>query len=432
MGEMVVLSQRTEETDALNALAADRRELAVTIATAEPLRKGRNSQQKRRLSRLRADAQRRVAARLRAERRRPFRGRIAVEMRLALPTDRHDAGLSRVVKEYVDLLESAVVFDDARIDHLLVRLADPPPAGGATVSVRCLPVSIFAAEYDRAFKVLSERAAPAVSTAQFRDGARIKPTQPWGFARFDMYERELLHYEEQMLADIAWVDQQEADQLADDPEGLWIDLDLGSLPAEFDDPQVRDSVREHFVESTAFRRGTWMTDRGFDARDRPGPPPAWIAETVALDAADVEQIADVGPGCFFLPAPPVRSTREGELPWARRVERDFARGLAGSWSRARFRGPLALDIALRRRAGLHGDIDNTAHTVASAFTRAFEVAEAQLGGYRVYRQPAAPRDELRVRVMPAVRLDALARAIDDAREIVRHDRTDRARELEPV
>jgi hypothetical protein len=38
-GRVVVLSQKTEEKDALNVLDADRRELALTIKTPEPLRK---------------------------------------------------------------------------------------------------------------------------------------------------------------------------------------------------------------------------------------------------------------------------------------------------------------------------------------------------------------------------------------------------------
>ena len=48
-------------------------------------------------------------------------------------------------------------------------------------------------------------------------------------------------------------------------------------------------------------------------------------------------------------------------------------------------------------------------------------------GYRAYRLDAEV-DDVRVRVMPAVRLEALARAMDHAREVPREERSERMRD----
>lgn len=430
---MVVLSKRTEGVDALNVLAAERREFVFSVTTSELLRKPRTRHQVRRLALLRAEARRQVTEQLSDQARRSFRGRVAVQIRLTSQTGRNEAGLGRVIKDYVDLLKGVVVFDDARIDHLLVR-RESSTAGDAVAAVRCLPISVFAAEYDRAFKVLGERAVPRVSTARFRDGAPIAQMPPWGLRRFDDFEQEALLDDERMLDDIRWVDQQEADAISDDPDGLLcdLDLDLGSLPEEFADWQLRGRMRDELADSIAFRRGTWLTDHGFEAWDRAGAAPSWLEETVASDLADIEKLREDGPGCFFLSAPPTCPTASGEMRWPAQIEREFSRGLTGGWLQSRFGGPVAFDIALRGHAGLHTDVDNLAHVVMAAFGRAFGPLDAPVGGYRVYRQLAASRSDIRVRLIPAIRLDVLAAAMDEARMIVRRTRSERARQADAV
>ena len=88
---------------------------------------------------------------------------------------------------------------------------------------------------------------------------------------------------------------------------------------------------------------------------------------------------------------------------------------------------MALDIALRGRAGSHIDVDNVAHTILREFERVFAAARPEVAGYRVYRQPAAKND-VRVRLMPAVRLKMLGRSMERARELVREQRAERAKE----
>ena len=130
-GLMVRLSDQTEHADFLNVLAAERRELALTITTATPLRKSRNSTQGRRIARLREQARSQIGEQLDAGARRRFRGHIAVELALNVPgTRRYDAGLGPLVKAYLDVLKGPVVFDDADVDHLPVLRAPSQGAAG--------------------------------------------------------------------------------------------------------------------------------------------------------------------------------------------------------------------------------------------------------------------------------------------------------------
>jgi hypothetical protein len=327
------------------------------------------------------------------------------------------------VKDYVDLLSGPVVCDDKRVDHLLILRG--PPAEHAEVTIRCLPLSIAAAEYDRAFWIMGESGAIAtvapdleLNQAPFRDGAPNPDLPPWGLTPFDQYHREILRYERDVLGVIADLDAQEAEQLEEDPEAP-IDLDILPTYDEFDDPQVRDSVRSSLEESVGLGLATWLTDQGFDARDRPGGYPSWLAEAVDRDEADVLQLADEGPGCFVLPAPVGHATPPGERSWSERVEHECSSRLRSPrWARTRFGGPLILDIALRGRAAQDSDVDNVAHEVLHAFIKVLHGKNPEFLGYRIYRQ-AWHEDDVRVRLMPATRLQALANAMDKARDAAR-------------
>lgn len=356
---MVRLSDQTEHADFLNVLAAERRELALTITTATPLRKSRNSTQGRRIARLREQARSQIDEQLDAGARRRFRGHIAVELALSVPdARRYQAGLGPLVKAYLDVLKGPVVFDDADVDHLLVLRV--PSQGAATVAVaRCLPVSIFCADYDRAFRRLAELSLPEPEP-RFLDGAPVERT--WGLDRFDVDAHELHREDERVLALIEELDREEAAQLAEDPDGD-VDLDVPGLLAELVDPDVRAEARSQLERSVAYGRGDLLSDRGFDARDRPGTSPSWLAATRARDAADVVALKDSGPGCFVLPAPAERRTPTGQPDWSAVIAAAFAqRASTLPWARARFGGPIALDIALRGRAAAHMDIDNARTT----------------------------------------------------------------------
>jgi hypothetical protein len=413
-GSMVRLSPEIEHADSLNVLAAQRRELALTITTDRPLRKPRTATHRRQLATLRAQATRQIGLQLGTQGRRAFRGRISVELRLSLPTGpRHDAGLPALVKPYVDLLNGPVVFDDARVDHLLV-LRQPATDDRATAHVRCLPLSMFQSDYDRAFRRLSELSTIPDRQPRFRDGKPVD--RIWGLDHFDRYEREIAAENERLLALINDLDCEEAEHLAEDPDGD-VELDIPHDLAELADADVRASARRHLQGSVFHARGDELADQGFDARDRPGDSPAWLEKTLAQDLADVADLGDDAPGCFVLPAPLERTVAAGEPDWPKLVADLFAaRAGKRPWLGASFGGPLALDIALRGTAGRNTDLDNAARQILRAFERAFAANNPHLNGYRIYRRPAAI-DDVRVRVLPAIRLDLLSRAMNDAREL---------------
>jgi hypothetical protein len=428
---VVRLSRESEQRDALNILAADRRELALTLSTKRPLRKPQNPKQRKAIAQLREEASAQIARQLAHPARRVFRGRVALELRLRVPDEPPPPALATMVKDYIDLLVGSVVVDDSRVDHLLV-LGEPADDDRAKASLRCLPLSIFAAEYDRAFRVLGERGAVAsvtrgleAPTARF---VNLAPNQDyrWGLSHFDTHSVDQLRADENLLGLIEWLDEEEDEQLAVDPEA-WIDLDVPASHPELGDRETRDAVRVHLEEAVAGARGDWLTDQGFDARDRPGPTPAWLEETIARDLADVVQLSDTGPGCFVLPPPPELETRPGETKWDRRAAQMIAsQARHGPWFRARFRGPVVIDVALRGTAGRRNDVDNVAHTLLRA-TRLALGNDLPLMGYRVYRQ-SWPTNDVRVRLMPKIRLEALAASMDQARALARNERAERARD----
>jgi hypothetical protein len=417
---VVRFSAETERADFLNVLAAERRELRLTMTTDRPLRQGRSPSRRRQLEAYRATVARQIDFQLDARGRRAFRGRIAVELRLGVPRGgRDDAGLPALVKAYLDVLKGPVVFDDSTVDHLLV-LRQPAETERTVVFARCLPLAIFAAEYDRAFRLLSElETLPDERQARFVNFAPVDWT--WGLDHYDQDSRDINADDEFVLSVIDGIDRQEAELLDDDPDADLRSADFG-IPdrlEELIDPSTRDYWRDFLREKTGLARGEELTDLGFDARDRPGTAPAWLEQAQALDAADLLELSDQAPGCFILPSPPTRPTPPERPDWADLVCGVFAeRASTEPWRRARFGGPVALDIALRGNAGRHLDVDNLAHRVLREFERAFGTHMPQIGGYRVYRRPAASND-VRVRVLPAVRLGLLSRVLDDAHALVR-------------
>jgi Holliday junction resolvase RusA-like endonuclease len=421
---MVRLTSGSELNDSLNVLAADQRELSFSLSAGRPLRKSSTRKQSKELVKLRESAATQLVRHMDAETRRAFRGRVSVQMDIRLPKGRHDAGLPAMVKNYLDLLTSRVIPDDSRIAHLLVLRGQP--ADQAQVTIRCLPVSLFTADYDRAHWVLGEAGANPIlapdferAHAPYRDGAPNPDRSPWGLTPFDNDQLEMLTYDQEVLSVIEDLDAQEAGQLEEDPDGIAL---LDPLPgyAELEDPQVRDAMRPTLEQSIGHALGAMLTDHGFDARDRPGASPSWLAEIDDPHEVEIVQLPDGGPGCFILPDSAIREAPRDERPWLEQIEDQLRSRLNNMpWCQALFGGPLVLDIALRGHAAKR-DIDNAAHDVLRAFTKVLDRHGAGFIGYRVYRQ-AWPADDLRVRLMPATRLQALARAIDRAREVRRRE-----------
>jgi hypothetical protein len=312
------------------------------------------------------------------------------------------------------------------VDHLLARRA-VGSGKGARVTLSCLPVSVFVAEFDRAFRLGDEVVLEyAERKPRFHDGRHVRPpAEEWGLSPFDEHDRSALAREEALLDRLRDLDAETEAQLEEDPDGF-VDLELSDAEQEFADPDDRERLEEFLVESIAQAHGRSLGDQGFDVRDRPGPEPAWLGEVDRDSPAEVIELADTGPGCFLLPPPPVVKTPKGQRPWDENIRLQFARRRVEGWGTLRFGGPLALDIALRGRAGQNADLDNVANRIVAAFRSAFAFAEPQVDGYRVYRK-SAPMDEIRVRVLPIGRMLRLVDAMREAEKLIRKERASRRR-----
>lgn len=424
---MVRLSSETEERDALRVLEASRRRLVLPLVSEMALRKP-GPKQARQIAGLRRDLEQQIVDQLEDSGRRAFRGHIAVDMALEVPrSGRHVPELGTMVKAYLDLLKERVIPDDAVVDHLFAWRTVGWD-GQARVTLRCLPMSVFTAEFDRAFRLADEISFGYVERRpRFRDGSPLPdlPPEEWGLSRFDEHDRSDLASQETLLDRLRDLDAETEAQLDEDPDAT-VDLDLSSTESEFADPGDRERTQEFLVGSIALARGRLLADQGFDVRDRPGPEPAWLGEVDGESPADIVELPDAGPGCFLLPAPALAKTPAGQPSWDDVVLQRFERRRLEGWWTVRFGGPLALDIALRGHAAPDADVDNVAKRIVAAFRSAFAPAEPQVDGYRAYRQVAST-DDVRVRVMPIGRMLCLVRAMRRAETVIRSERASRRR-----
>lgn len=248
----------------------------------------------------------------------------------------------------------------------------------------------------------------------FLDGAETPNLTPWGLGSFDEHDRVILRGELNDLDTVDDLDAQEAEQLADDRDGQ-VDYDVFSSHEELADPEVRAGARSFLKKSVGLRLGAWLTDQGFDARDRPGQV-QWFSEAQAA-GADVVQLEDRGSGCFRVTTAEVKDVRDRSA-WIDPLKAAVAARLGRHpWQHLAFGGPVVLDIAVPS-ALFENDIDNVAGEVQAALAQALGARCPNFAGYRVYRQEQQ-ESTLRVRFMPAVRLEALRRSMDVARRVQR-------------
>jgi hypothetical protein len=431
---MTRLSSDSEEHDALEALKAKNRELELAVHLERLLRNGGGNM----MTALRASGRQQIAERLADLGRAQFRGPISLVLDLEIPPVPNPPGLTAAAKGYIDLLDldGLVIVDDRTIDHLIVLThpgTDPEP----TVSYLCTPISVLTADFDRAMRIANEAwPEPDGAPAQIVDGKAVEPgPAAWGRFHFTDTQRELLEYDEYILDTIAALDAEMEEQLAEDPDAL-VDYDavgLHSSDRELTDPDVRDSVRIGLEACAGQARAHWLADQRIGAEDRPGPPPAWIAEVGDRDLADVELVDDNTPGTFILPAPENKAGTSSA--WLAAIDGIFA-GRIGQpdWCAAQFPVPIALDIALRGDAATFKDVDNRARDIIKAFTAtfgpAFSGGGTVISGSRVYRLAEAPANDIRVRLLPESRLRDLAIRLTDARTFVTEHRRDRTRYLD--
>ena len=411
------LSGESEARDALQALASRRRGLPLTLTTDRPLRKSKRMPARER-ERLQREVLEQISDQLKGRRRRAFRGHVAVDLELQLPVGRHGAGIPPVVKAYLDLLGKSAFYDDSVIDHLIV-LCSRSPAAGATVSVRCHPVKLFAASFDRSFRV-----APELG---LRDPDAHPTAQPWGLRSFDRYDEDALRYEKGVLGVIECLDAEEERAFEEDEDEDFYP-EVGESDRELADPQLRESLGPELRRNIGYAIGRKLTDQGFDSRDRPGPPPEWLDEVVANDLGDVEHQSASHPGCFTLPPPPDGKRKVGEPAWDLALRKSFFAkyGSPWEWGRALFGEPLALDIAVCGGVARDHDLDNLAHRVMAAFIDVFRNAAPSIDGYRVYRV-ARGAPEVRVRPLPRIRLQLLRESLGRAEELILAERAERSR-----
>jgi hypothetical protein len=359
-----------------------------------------------------------VEEQMRQKSRRAFRGPVAVDLSLALPSGYEDTGLKTLVKAYLDVLGESAFFDDAKVEHLIVSRS-VSTSEKAEIAVNCLPLTVFAASFDRSFRVAAELA--------LTDPDTHRTTKPWGLHRFDRHDEEVLTYEEGILRRIEEVDAAEQEAFEEDEDATFFPH-LSESDCELGDRQLRESLGPELAQSISLAIGRKLTDQGFDSHDRPGSPPGWLEEVVTRDLADVEHLSAEHPGCFTLPAPPQSKRATGDPSWTHEVMRAFAYrfGSPWRWGWATFGEPLVLDIAVRGGAAASNDLDNLAHQVVAAFIDVFKAGKPEIDGYRAYRVSRGT-PELRVRVVPAIRLRLLRRSIDQAHDLIFAERRERSR-----
>jgi hypothetical protein len=422
------LSAESEERDALAAIAAGRRELELPLRLDRVLRDGG----RKAMNVVRAQGAEQIVDRLEELGRSRFRGKISLILDIEFPAAHNQPALTRAAKGYIDLLHchNDVLVDDAEIDHLVV-LGRTGAGSAAAVTIRCTPIGLFTHDYDRVFRIANELASEDDEPPpRFIDGKPV-PFDPttWGLHDFGTTDRELLMFDEGILRRVEDLDAQAAEQLAEDPDA---DVDYDASPTEWEltDPDVREDIRGAFEPKTAIARGHWLANQSLDALDRPGGPPEWLDEVRARDVADIRSADDSTPGCFHLPAP--RDAPGTRAAWEAAVHATFAARLQQPpWRRARFPGPIALDIALRGDAASFKDVDNRARDIITQFNTADAHAKPVLGGYRVYRLADADVNDIRVRILPEPRLRQLTMALLASREFIAANRRERRRPLDP-
>lgn len=413
---MAVLSRETEEKEALEALALDRRSLCLVVRTSRLLRKPGNRNQRRGLEESRRSAVEQIDDQMRRMNRQPFRGSSSVEIEVRAPLDRSDSKVKPIAKEYLDLLNRHVIPDDATVDHMifLIRFEDRENTE-AQIQVR--PSRLFSIAYDRAFRV----------DADLSGLNEDLPETDSAMEPFDESDISILKFQEGVLDMALELDEEENDLWLEDPDGNFT-LEVPSGYEEFRNADTRASVIRDHLETCRNQRGFWFTDHWFDYKARPGREPFWEQELLDFGVADIGENDRSSPGWIEVTPPPTSSVADGAKPWRRELCDAWKHELASDsgWQRMALPKPLILDIALVGSAGSKNDIDNVAYKVISSFERELAFADPVVRGFRTYRvrgeMPQVLAKPLRVS-----RLEDLLRRVQISQAHVIRDRKSRQR-----
>lgn len=415
---MALLGKDDEEADAARSWEAEDREMPLHLCTEVAVKTGAKGPQGRVGRQMEERIREQLRDMLATLRRAPFSGPVAIAIELAVPAERNPPSVRRVTKRYIDILKDFLFDDDRDIRHLIAWQKTHKGAE-ARVTAQILPLDLFEADYDRAFRFLGHEGALAtvlpgvtLQTATMRNGAPIPEEEraPWGLLPFTIDDLEIMEHHRGLLHELVALDEEE--QAWDgDPDDWWPSGDLMSTHPEFNDPLVRAQTRAYLQSVVASELGRELTDNGFDARDRTGEVD-WLER---LDrGVDVLELEDRGPGCFTVEA---SAGERGTTyrSWSKEVEAEVRKAVAeGRWAHATFEGDVVIDVAVPAVTP-EGDLDNVAGFVFSAVEAALGNQRAErLVGYRAYRQHRGT--SIRVRLLPAIRLEALQRAMTFARQ----------------
>jgi hypothetical protein len=301
-----------------------------------------------------------------------LRGTVAVSLSLHPPvTGRQQPELPKVVKAYLDALETIAYDDDRQVEYLQVRensmrhpmldgyVPSEDDLGEASIFIEVEPVEDYTERYDRAVRAsMLKRRPPWWPEWSIRDGIELVRSRS-ELRRTPAPDRGPLRELVRSL---------EERQLTD---GVLADIDRpGPLPAAAE--AVHRLLRlQRFHRATRRRSGAafWISLRG-------GPRDSTAAWNDELhDALAQFKRRSVG------------------LP---------------------LRGFLALDIAVRSTSLEGKDLDNLAHSILVPFEEALCVRRGTVIGYRVYTAPGDP-EGVQLRVLDSNRLLELDIALGEVR-----------------
>ena len=383
--------------DYLDAIAAsDRRRLWLHIETAELLRMPRNRAQANRQEGHLQLAQMQIREQMRRQRRRRFRGDVSVEIDILAPDVRRPPSAPKSVKRYLDAMKGLVYADDSQVAHLAVqRLAeddprwrDSPrqrPESQPSVAVTVLPLRLYVANYDRAFR-LHGKVEDDCDYDDRHEGREFW-TDSWSS-------------NDEMRLDALLEIRRDAESGTD--YGL---IDKGLLPR----------LADHFDRDISELRAKGIL------LGRPGPDDRPGARSPSRDPVSPERAARSWgmaryemPGEFWLPLPP---EARGDAVWSQAIRTAIANHRA-HWQLLlpeAFDTDLSLDIAISGAGANARDIDNVAHDVLVAVEELFcRSRRGTVIGYRAYRS-LSEAPGVRVRMMIGERIPQLAKALDAAR-----------------
>ena len=392
--------------DYLDAVAASfKRLLWLHIETPELLRTTRNRAQARRQERYLELARAQIREQMEKQRRRAFRGDVSVEIDISALGVAMPPSAPRSVKRYLDAMSGLVYADDRQAAHLAVqRLAKDDPRcrdsdavaqndGEPRVGITVLPVRLYVADYDRAFRL------------------------------HDSIERDY-DYDDHDEGHELWAqdwrvdDDMRLDELREEQRDL--EAKVGGYGLLDGDLAAR--LAGHTEREISQLQAKLMLHRRPQAEDRPGTREEWdwSAEVLRHISTTLEPPAWMPrydmPGEFWISLPP---EMRGGAAWRRTIRAEMEKHRA-RWRvlPAAFDSDLSLDIAILGAGTNARDIDNAAHDVLTAVEDLYcRGRRGTVTGYRVYRCPSETPG-VRVRMMMGERIPQLARALETARRYV--------------